>query len=477
MEFSIHSKSTASEISEEVLLVDAKTNKEKSSSKKSKDSSSIKEDINKNLDTGAEEEYSESTEESTDTQILLLGSSRKPANTPSPLNIEPTPVHTTPVTTVNEKLPDIHDKNNDDDDFKIDTDSIEGENNYGEDLGEDHLEDEEEVTVTKSVEAPSIQSELLAETIQNSLLDQNISQMLQVRNQKLEKIFVAQRGDISAEDEGEELDLAATSSKILIPAIDLSLDEESVSGSLTSRLRESKQLVKEPTLNVPFTKEKLGRLSDMAIESYFWPKVENKENIINFSSTSLVNEPALKTFFQSEVTTDGSNTAETPAKTSEQLDMEVSFKQMILDLIGELMNDLYLENYDRPQQISEFLPGIKTSLKKQHFRSNPKGPRTIAETKHLIKDKILRIFKFNPDPSSLTTSKKYSKSKWRSQKPLDLVDSLLDSEMREQEHDWSNYDQEEHEAKLLISNTIFDIILKDTIECFQINFLKKQMNA
>jgi hypothetical protein len=336
------------------------------------------------------------------------------------------------------------------------------------------LEDEEEVTVTKSVEAPSIQSELLAETIQNSLLDQNISQMLQVRNQKLEKMFVAQRGEISAED--EELDLAATSSKILIPSIDLSLDEESVAGSLTSRLRESKQLVKEPTLNVPFTKEKLGRLSDMAIESYFWPKVENKENIINFSSTSLVNEPALKTFFQSEVS-DGSNTAETPAKTSEQLDMEVSFKQMILDLISELMNDLYLENYDRPQQISEFLPGIKTSLKKQHFRSNPKGPRTIAETKHLIKDKILRIFKFNPDPSSLTTSKKYSKSKWRSQKPLDLVDSLLDSEMREQEHDWSNYDQEEHEAKLLISNTIFDIILKDTIECFQINFLKKQMNA
>ncbi len=474
MEFSIHSKSTASEISEEVLLVDAKTNKEKGSSKKSKDSSSIKEDINKNMDTGAEEEYSESTEESTDTQILLLGSSRKPANTPSPLNIEPSPVNTAPATIANEKLPDIHGKNNDDDDFKIDTDSIEGENNYGEDLGEDHLEDEEEVTVTKSVEAPSIQSELLAETIQNSLLDQNISQMLQVRNQKLEKIFMAQRDEISAED--EEIDLEATSSKILIPAIDLSLDEESVAGSLTSRLRESKQLVKEPTLNVPFTKEKLGLLSDMAIENYFWPKVENKENIINFNLTSLVNEPALKTFFQSEIS-DGSNAAETPAKTSEQLEMEVSFKQMILDLIGELMYDLYLENYDRPQQISEFLPGIKTSLKKQHFRSNPKGPRTIAETKHLIKDKILRIFKFNPDPSSLTTSKKYSKSKWRSQKPLDLVDSLLDSEMREQEHDWSNYDQEEHEAKLLISNTIFDIILKDTIECFQINFLKKQMNA
>ena len=108
----MHSKSTASEISEEVLLADKKSKKDKSSSKKSKDSSSIKDDINKNLDTAAEEEYSESTEESTDTQILLLGSSRKPANTPTPLIDEPLPADTpaTPRTITNEKLPEINSK-------------------------------------------------------------------------------------------------------------------------------------------------------------------------------------------------------------------------------------------------------------------------------------------------------------------------------------------------------------------------------
>jgi hypothetical protein len=493
----VHSKSTASEISEEVLLADTNNKKDKSSSKKSKDSSSIKEDINKNLDTGAEEEYSESTEESTDTQILLLGSSRKPANTPAPLIDEQLPADTpaTPRTITNEKLPDINSKPRveDEDDFKIDTDSIEGENNYGEDLGEDDVgeddvgEEEEETTATRSVEAPSIQTEILAETIQNSLLDQNISQMLQVRHQKFEKLFLTQRAEEEEEreDEGEDLDLETTSSKILIPAIDLSLDEESAASStLTSRLRESKEIVKEPVLNVPFTKVKLERLTDMAIENFFWSKIENKENIVNMNSANLLSEPKLQTFFQSEADSPNS-TVETQAKSLEQLDMEVSFKQMLLDLIGELINDLYLENYDTPQQISEFLPGIKTSLKKQHFRSNPKGPRSVADTKVLVKEKLLRIFKLNTEASSIpvnnnnmsATSRKYTKSKWRSQKPLDLVDSLLDSEMREQEHDWSNYDQEEHEAKLLISNTIFDIILKDTIECFQINFLKKQMNA
>lgn len=45
--------------------------------------------------------------------------------------------------------------------------------------------------------------------------------------------------------------------------------------------------------------------------------------------------------------------------------------------------------------------------------------------------------------------------------------------MREQEYEWSNYEFEEYEAKTLISNTIFDMILKDTIDCFQVNISKR----
>ena len=75
-----------------------------------------------------------------------------------------------------------------------------------------------------------------------------------------------------------------------------------------------------------------------------------------------------------------------------------------------------------------------------------------------------------------TKSEIKAKSKWRSQKKLDLVDNLLDGEMREQEHEWSNYELEEYEAKTLISNTIFDIILMDTVECFQSIIIKKMKN-
>lgn len=66
-----------------------------------------------------------------------------------------------------------------------------------------------------------------------------------------------------------------------------------------------------------------------------------------------------------------------------------------------------------------------------------------------------------------------SRTKWRLQKKLDLVDSLLDREMREQDPEWADYEVEEHEAKIIVANTIFDSILQDTIDYFQASFNKK----
>ena len=66
-----------------------------------------------------------------------------------------------------------------------------------------------------------------------------------------------------------------------------------------------------------------------------------------------------------------------------------------------------------------------------------------------------------------------SRSKWRMQKKLDLVDSLLDREMREQDYEWANYEVEEQESRVLLADTIFDMVLKDTVDCFQISYMKK----
>lgn len=66
-----------------------------------------------------------------------------------------------------------------------------------------------------------------------------------------------------------------------------------------------------------------------------------------------------------------------------------------------------------------------------------------------------------------------SRSKWRMQKKLDLVDSLLDREMREQDHEWANYEVEEQESRMLLTNMIFEMVLKDTLDSFQICLVKK----
>jgi hypothetical protein len=468
------SKSSASEISEEVLPPTTKQRKDEKS-KSTEEASMVKSSI-KNLDLTSDE----SSSESTDTQILLLGSSRK-STAPAVLSNITTVV---PVATVEALDPvkseistRVHDDDHEpvgqelDDSLKIDTDSIEGDTNYQEDLknnlGDDHNDDNDDSS--SLYQQRSVQSEHVVEKIQSVLIEQNIHQMLHIRQQKLDKVFYASAEQQQQQQHQEEEYLEKSHSKILIPVIDFDL----TSSDDQKRLKESKELTfKEPIMNVPFDKEKIGRLCDLALEDYFWSQLGKRSNLVNLNqddSQERLAEPALKLFFEPE--SDG------PEKTNEILDMELTFKHMLLDLIGELMNDLYLETYDKPQQISEFIPGIKTTLKKQYFRSNPHGPTNLTQTKSLIKEKIFNIFKFKNGGDHHKGghhTDKSVKSKWRCQKPLDLVDGLLDAEMREQEHDWSTYDQEEHEAKLLIANTVFDIILKDTIDCFQVNFLKKQ---
>lgn len=410
------SKSTVSEISEEI-------NVDVNSEDKSQ------------LGKEKEGDESETSDSSTDTQILLLGRSQKSESLPAPIA---------------EQKPAV---------VQVETPR--------EDKNDEKLK------------------ENLVDNIQSVLVEEMIEQMLDIRRMK--KIKEMEKSEQVVFDKGsdeEELDtsdfnkepemiededdlLATTgknmietsSFKIHIPSIDLSEEEANKQKEL------AKELAKEPVMNVPFTKEKIGALCDMAIESYFWKRLESNQSLLNTNESE-----GLELFFKSSMTVADGDAKESSA-------VELTFKQMLLDLIGELMNDLYLERFDKPQSVSEFLPGVKTSFKKQYFKSNPKGPSKQEDAKSLIKDRILRIFKLNGNEAEIQASRpKTAKSKWRSLKKLDLVDSLLDNEMREQEHDWANYEIEEHEAKLLITNTIFDMILKDTIECFQINFLKKQAN-
>lgn len=292
-----------------------------------------------------------------------------------------------------------------------------------------------------------IKSDKIVESIINDIiLSETIDQMISIRETKNKKL--------AQQEEKEKL-------KIFIPSINL---EEEDNRTKTITLNKSQELkLKLSKLKVPYKKDKIEELANMAIECYYWPRLQSNLELKTIENIETNNQ--LIDYFKTSM--DESNE-------SINAESELTFKKMLIDLIGELMNDLYLDKYQMPKPITSYFPGIKRNLKKQYFKSIIKGPVKMTEAQLIVRNKLNNILKLDETIiSDVKQSVVKAKSKWRSQKRLDLVDNLLDYEMREQEFEWSNYDVEEYEAKLLITNTLFDMILKDTVDCFQSNFLKK----
>lgn len=50
-------------------------------------------------------------------------------------------------------------------------------------------------------------------------------------------------------------------------------------------------------------------------------------------------------------------------------------------------------------------------------------------------------------------------------KRRDFVDTILISELKEEEPDWINYDQDEVTVKLQIAESIFNLLIDDAVQC------------
>jgi len=427
-------KSRISEISEEIMV--------DSTIEKSTRSKSLSY-LNNNLESESTE-----TSSSTDTQILLLN--RTPRNQTS---------------TKNEL-----EANNDKDQYidnNTDTENIESETTLS--IG------------TKAKLENGKQNNRIVDSIEDSFLNETISQMIKIREEKIKKLGKASSetyiNDIFNEDLKNE-DKASNNLKIYIPSINLDEDIEepdSTKHTLYSSHRVNELKEKINKLKVPYKREQIEKLTDIAFNDFFWKRIENNQyfSFVDLDFELLLDNRDLADYFQSNLDAEIYNN-----KGENNSQIEINFKRMLLDLIGELSSDLYLEKYEQPKSVSKFFPGVIMNVKKKNFKSVIRGPFEQVEAQKLIKKKVNQLLKLSYNNESFlnTKSEIKAKSKWRSQKKLDLVDNLLDGEMREQEHEWSNYELEEYEAKTLISNTIFDIILMDTVECFQSNIIKKMKN-
>ncbi len=106
-------------------------------------------------------------------------------------------------------------------------------------------------------------------------------------------------------------------------------------------------------LKIPYSRRKIHYLSDLAIETYFWSLLEKnfplkliQEELINEDNELDIN-PNLIEYFKSL------------DENEENKSCELIFKKMLLDLIAELMHDLYLERYEHLKPMFKYFPGLK----------------------------------------------------------------------------------------------------------------------
>ncbi len=269
---------------------------------------------------------------------------------------------------------------------------------------------------------------------------------------------------------------------------DMRIEEgESVQQQLDNKLMSQLDTSFEDLLNKPgiwLRKNEILYFVDVAIENYYWNKLMNQEDLLNandpdYFNDDILNNPYLDKLFHRRQSSSQRDECMHQIDDSEleHLETEITFKYMLFNLVGELMHDLYLERYENDERtMCQFYPDFKCSTHKTFFSSKLNGPSNMSQAKHLIKKKMLQILRMdNPNISSDSSRKISSKFKRTlACKQLDLVDTLLYNEMRSKEQDWSNYETEEFEAKLMTYNAIFDSVLSDTINCFQLIHLKKE---
>lgn len=593
------SKSTVSEISEEIL---GELSQSKDVSKRHTDA---EDPFGLKLNKQSSVNDTTSSSSSTDTQILLLGSRSQNRVDSAKKQLDDVSIPSTPRQALDSFSKELNvpskaesdkekdgsmtttpaaGKSHDDTDNEVEEEKI------------DHnvsvtREEDDNDTLVKSPrqdqadkgDGAKSKASLLVDNLEEKLLSQAISQMIDIKNQKMAKLNAIKS---ESNEEAKPADLSKTSASLLPPlktnepasssaiisSSDLKIllpdDEENTFADDTAAIaaaaaaeaaEEAKLLSKLKKLNVPFNKKSLSRMVDTAIEDFFWKRLKSDQTLLlrtpknrRFDSGGELDEDGeggdeydeaaesalyeqnqeLAEFFRTDMqaeideeeaakkekesqepnATADSNESNGEGSNARSIrEKEVVFKRMVLDSIGELMHDLYLEKYERPQMANDFLPKMKLMPKKLYFKTIKMAPNSLlglSDTKKLIKHKIFEILRltneiagdkefiddnqYDDDEEPVSTAQneivrsylakqrekllqqQRFKSKWRVQKRMDLVDKLLDYEMREQEYEWSNYELEEQEAKLAISDAILSMILKDTIDCFQLNLLKRE---
>lgn len=139
------------------------------------------------------------------------------------------------------------------------------------------------------------------------------------------------------------------------------------------------------------------------------------------------------------------------------------FKTLLFDLAGEVIRDIYKDEEEEPP------PWQKPKRRHQkHFRG-ASPPTTMENLTPIVQQAVINTL-------GLNGCRKADRNKWTVRKRKDHVDNILVEELREEEPRWINYDEDELAVKMQLTDTIFDMLLNDTVQTMNKVYQKKKSN-
>ncbi|XP_036368233.1 centrosome-associated protein 350-like [Octopus sinensis] len=157
-----------------------------------------------------------------------------------------------------------------------------------------------------------------------------------------------------------------------------------------------------------------------------------------------------------------------------------SYKTMLFDLTREIVSEIYADKHDQSNRLhksehEDQSEGVFAQLLLQnsqlninrYYRMHSKPPACLDELKRVVEKAIGSLLHLDGEAVPCgSSSRGHEFDKWKTSKK-DHVDRILVQELQDEEPQWVNYDSDELQLKLQLTNSIMDSLIGNTVDTFK----------
>ena len=214
-----------------------------------------------------------------------------------------------------------------------------------------------------------------------------------------------------------------------LPSSGISVEEAALSARLSVHAERIASLI-EPQIFVPSKPEEMKKLSN-TFSSYFF---EQRSKGCDLSELKI----PLELLGSESVADDDVSRC------------KKYFKSMLFELVREIVMDVYAT--EPPVSHSWMKPKL---AKKVHYHGL--RPKSVEFLNEIVEKKVMNLINLSVRPQHRSQTLKFG------HKRRDLVDKILIQELREEESQWVDYNNDELNVKMQLTDAIFDSLIEDTV--------------